>query len=142
MEDVNAQGVIKKTKRKVLLVLLITFLIFSVFIYWKFFSMQGVPKGELIRTVQSPDGKYELKTYFHDGGSLSSDAARGELVNKSSHRAKTIYWNYPDQDPHIEWINNHIVKIGDQTLDVSKNQVYDWRGKEKHSKELPKQFGE
>ena len=43
--------------------------------------MQGVPKGELIRTVKSPDGKYLIKTYFHNAGSLSADAVRGELVN-------------------------------------------------------------
>ena len=45
------------------------------------FSLQGVPKGELIRTVKSPDGKYLIKTYFHNAGSLSADAVRGELVN-------------------------------------------------------------
>ena len=104
------------------------------------FSLQGVPKGEFIRTVKSPDGKYLIKTYFHNAGSLSADAVRGELVNLDTDSEKNIYWNYPDTDPYIEWVNKNIVRIGDQTLDVSQKETYDWRDDDKHVKEMPKQF--
>ncbi|MGG3525918.1 hypothetical protein COM13_13480 [Bacillus pseudomycoides] len=138
MDDAKIQ--IKKTKRKVALVLFIALVMIIGFGYWKFFSLQGVPKGELIRTVKSPDGKHAIKTYFHNAGSLSADAVRGELVNLSSNSAKNIYWNYPDTDPHIEWIDKDRVRIGDQALDISKKETYDWRDDDKHIKKEPKQF--
>jgi len=138
VDDAKIQ--IKKTKRKVALVLFIALVMIIGFGYWKFFSLQGVPKGELIRTVKSPDGKHAIKTYFHNAGSLSADAVRGELVNLSSNSAKNVYWNYPDTDPHIEWIDKDRVRIGDQALDISKKETYDWRDDDKHIKEYPKQF--
>ncbi|EEM14779.1 MULTISPECIES: DUF5412 domain-containing protein [Bacillus] len=138
MNDAKIQ--IKKTKRKVALVLFIALVMIIGFGYWKFFSLQGVPKGELIRTVKSPDGKHAIKTYFHNAGSLSADAVRGELVNLSSNSAKNVYWNYPDTDPHIEWIDKDRVRIGDRALDISKKETYDWREDDKHIKEYPKQF--
>ncbi|PEP64326.1 MULTISPECIES: DUF5412 domain-containing protein [Bacillus] len=138
MNDAKIQ--IKKTKRKVALVLFIALVMIIGFGYWKFFSLQGVPKGELIRTVKSPDGKHAIKTYFHNAGSLSADAVRGELVNLSSNSTKNVYWNYPDTDPHIEWIDKDRVRIGDQALDISKKETYDWRDDDKHIKEYPKQF--
>lgn len=131
---------IKKTKRKVALVLFAALVIIIGFGYWKFFSLQGVPKGERIRTVQSPDGKHVIKTYFHDAGSLSADAVRGELVNLSSDSTKNIYWNYPDTDPYIQWMDKDRVRIGDQTLDISREETYDWREDDKHIKKEPKQF--
>jgi len=136
----DAKIQIKKTKRKVALVLFIALVMIIGFGYWKFFSLQGVPKGELIRTVKSPDGKHAIKTYFHNAGSLSADAVRGELVNLSSNSTKNVYWNYPDTDPHIEWIDKDRVRIGDQALDISKKETYDWRDDDKHIKEYPKQF--
>lgn len=142
MDTIDAENVIKETKRKVAIVLIAIVVILSGFIYWKFFSLQGVPKGKLIRVITSPDGQYEIKTYLDDTDSLSANAVRGELSKKNSNSTKTIYWNYPDEDPYIEWVNNRTVRIGNQTLDISKNQVYDWRDEEKHSKEKPKQFNE
>lgn len=138
MSDTKVQ--IKKSKRKVALVLFAALVIIIGFGYWEFFSLQGVPKGELIRTVKSPDGKHAIKTYFHNAGSLSADAVRGELVNLSSGSTKNIYWNYPDTDPYIEWIDKDRVRIGDQTLNISKKETYDWRDDDKHIKEYPKQF--
>jgi len=140
MDDVNTKGKIKKTKGKALIIIFSMLIIIIGFGYWKFFSLQGVPKGELIQTVKSPDGKYLIKTYFHNAGSLSADAVRGELVNLNTDSAENIYWNYPDADPYIEWLNKDSVRIGDQTLDISKKETYDWRDDDNHIKEMPKQF--
>ena len=93
MSIINTKGEIKKTKRKVLLTILTMLVSIIGFGYWKLFSLQ-YPKGELIRTVKSPDGKYLIKTYFHNAGSLSADAVRGELVNLDTDSEKNIYWNY------------------------------------------------
>lgn len=127
MKQEEIEKEIKKTKKKVLLVLLAIPIIIIVFIYWKFFSLQGIPHGELIRTVKSPDEKYIIKTYIHDGGSLSRDAVRGELIDSRNNSTKNIYWNYPDKDPAIEWLDKNKVKIGNQILDISKQETYDWR---------------
>ncbi|MFI8708350.1 DUF5412 domain-containing protein [Bacillus sp. NPDC077411] len=140
MDTKKAQREIKKTKRKVGIVLLSTLMIGAGFIYWKFFSLQGVPTGKLIRTVESPNGDYKIKTYVQDGGSLSADAVRGELVHLKTNSAKTIYWNYPDNDPTIEWIDETTVTIGNQTLHIPKQETYDWRDDKNYKREYPKQF--
>ncbi len=64
-----------KTKRKVLLTILTMLVIIIGFGYWKLLVCK-VFQRELIRTVKSPDGKYLIKTYFHNAGSLSADAVR------------------------------------------------------------------
>ncbi|PLR90688.1 hypothetical protein CTZ29_14135 [Bacillus halotolerans] len=48
-----------------------------------FFSLKNVPKGSLVQSVESPDGSYTLNTYVSKN-TLSSDAARGELVNEKT----------------------------------------------------------
>ncbi|MFP7416591.1 DUF5412 family protein [Priestia filamentosa] len=111
-------------------------------IYYKFFSLQGVSKGKLIRKVESPNGKYVVKTYFHYGGSLSLDAARGELINVQTNRKRNIYWNYPDADPYIFWIDKDTIKIGNQTLNVNKGETYDWRDDDEWERELPRQLSD
>ena len=88
--------------------------------------------------MKSPDGKYLIKTYFHNAGSLSADAV-SELVNLDTDSEK-IYIELSRYDPYIEWVNKNIVRIGDQTLDVSQKETYDWRDDDKHVKEMPKQF--
>lgn len=140
MNTKKAQKEIKKTKRKVGIVLLSMLIIGACFVYWKFFSLQGVPTGNLIRTIESPNGDYKLKTYVQDGGSLSANAVRGELIHIKTNSTKTIYWNYPDNDPLVEWIDKTTVKIGNQTLHIPKQETYDWRDDENYTREYPKQF--
>ena len=139
MSIINTKGKIKNKKKSINNY---TYYVSNYNWIWilEIFSLQGVPKGELIRTVKSPDGKYLIKTYFHNAGSLSADAVRGELVNLDTDSEKNIYWNYPDTDPYIQWVNKNIVRIGDQTLDISQKETYDWRDDGKHVKEMPKQF--
>ena len=118
-----------------LFILIVGFVIFHVF-----FSLQSVPQGELIRSIQSPDRNYVIKTYFHQGDSLSADAVRGELVDLKRQKKKNIYWNYYDEDPYVKWLNNSEVLIGNQTLNILKGEKYDWRNDKNWSRELPKQF--
>ena len=140
MNTKKAQKEIKKTKIKIGIVLLSTLVVGTIFVYWKFFSLQGVPTGKLIRTIESPNGDYKLKTYVQDGGSLSANAVRGELIHLKTSSTKTIYWNYPDNDPLVEWIDETTVKIGNQTLHIPKQETYDWRDDKSYTREYPKQF--
>ncbi len=92
-------------------------------------------KGELKRTYPSPDGEYTLKIYYVDREPFGSSAASGELVNQKMRTIKNIYWNYPDENPYVKWINNHTVIIGDKTLDVDKGDTYNCQEDQKKSTE-------
>ena len=143
LKCINMGGfILKKRLIKVGIIFLILMSSLTGCIYYKFFSLQGVPKGELIRKVESPNGEYVVKTYFHYGGSLSLDAARGELINVQTNRKRNIYWNYPDADPYIVWIDNDTIKIGNQTLNVNKGETYDWRDDDEWERELPRQLSD
>lgn len=87
------------------------------------FSLKNVPKGNIVQSVESPDGSYTLNIFVSQN-TLSSDAARGELVNEKTLVKKTIYWNYPDSSPAVKWINRNTVKIGNQTLHLDTDDTY------------------
>ena len=74
MSIINTKGEIKN-KRKVLLTIL-TMLVIIIDLDIGNFLVCKVFQKEFIRTVKSPDGKYLIKTYFHNAGSLSADAVR------------------------------------------------------------------
>jgi len=134
------------SKKKVLLYffssLFVLMLIVGFTIYRVFYSLQSVPQGELIKSIQSPDESYVFNTYIHHGDSLSADSVRGELVDLKKQKKKTIYWNYPDEDPYVKWLNNSEILIGNQTLNILKGQTYDWRDDHNWVREYPKQFNE
>ncbi|PGZ97799.1 hypothetical protein COE51_13110 [Bacillus pseudomycoides] len=130
MENKQAQKEIKKTKRKVAVVLLSMLIIGAGFVYWKFFSLQGVPKGELIQEVKSPNGTYTLNAYISNGGATTSFAVRGELIfnKRKIFKTKNIYWNYKEDQANIEWkgedtviINGHTLHVPDETYDFRKD---------------------
>ncbi|QKS06907.1 DUF5412 family protein [Bacillus halotolerans] len=127
-----------KTRSKVLLIIFSCLLFFGGAVYWMFFSLKNVPKGSLVQSVESPDGSYTLNTYISKN-TLSSDAARGELVNEKTLVKKTIYWNYPDSRLSVKWLNNNTVKIGSQTLHLDIDETYDWRKDDHWISEEPPQ---
>ncbi|MCP8968428.1 DUF5412 family protein [Ectobacillus ponti] len=119
---------IKKTKRKVGIVLLgITVSLVGV-LYWAFYSMYRLPTGEKIAEVKSPDGTYTLRAYLSNGGATTSYAIRGELVwnNRTYFKTKNVYWNYREENATIVWQDKDTVAINGHTLDMP-NEVYDFR---------------
>ena len=125
------ESTVKGAKRKkiVKISLIISFLFIGFVgygIYWAFFDMNRLPKGEYLTEETSPDGTYTLKTYI-SVTSLSSDAVRGELVfNKRNGKTKNIYWNYRESTAKIEWLDNKTVVINGHTLEVP-NEKFDFR---------------
>ena len=109
-------------------------------IYNTFYNLNSVPEGKLIRSIESPNKNYIINTYHHDAGALGDDAVRGELYETKRQERKNIYWNYPDLDPYLEWLNNSEVVIGNQTLNILKGETYDWRHDPDWKREIPKQF--
>ncbi|CAG9611270.1 hypothetical protein BACCIP111899_00442 [Bacillus rhizoplanae] len=128
MDTKKAQKEIKKTKRKVVVVLFSIFIIGASFVYWKFFSLQGVPKGELIQEVKSPNGTYTLNAYITNGGATTSFAVRGELIfnKRKIFKTKNIYWHYKEDQANIEWQSEDTVIINGHTLHVP-DETYDFR---------------
>jgi len=116
-----------KKKLLVIFIVLIFFLAYGV--YWAFFDMSRLPKGELIAEVQSPKGTYTVKAYVSDGGATTSYAIRGELdFNNSGEKSKNIYWNYRENEAIIQWVDDDTVVINGIELDVP-NERFDFRRK-------------
>lgn len=90
-------------------------------------SMDNLPKGELKKTVKSPNRKYEVRLYLCDGGATTDYAVRGEIIDeKKKQEPRTIYWNYHCEDFNATWIDNETVKINGKKLNIFKDK-YDWR---------------
>ncbi|MCG8396807.1 DUF5412 domain-containing protein [Bacillus atrophaeus] len=126
------------TRSKILLSFSVPLFMFTWLVHWKFFSLNGVPKGTLVQTAESPNGRYAVKI-FSSKNSLSADAARGELINNETLVKKTIYWNYPDSNPYVKWLDCRKVRIGNRTLHLDTDETYDWRRDESWVREPPKQ---
>ncbi len=119
--------ILKKTLRLGLIIFILLLVFISYGIYWAFYDMNRLPKGELITKVVSPKGEYTLEAYLVNGGSTVSYSIRGELkYNSINKNPKTIYWSYRESEAIVEWKDEDTVEINGHTLDVKK-EVYDWR---------------
>lgn len=127
----TAESTIKGAKRKkiVKIILIISFLFVGFIgygVYWAFFDMNRLPRGEYLTEESSPDGTYSLKAYL-SSPSLSSDAVRGELIfNERNGKTKNIYWNYRESTAKIKWLDNKTVVINGRSLEVP-NERFDFR---------------
>ena len=127
MSELTLKSVKRKKVVKISLVISLLFIGFAAYgVYWAFFDMNRLPTGEYLTEETSPDGTYTLKTYI-SVTSLSSNAVRGELVyNKRNGKTKNIYWNYPESNAKIEWLDQRTVVINGHTLEIPSGK-YDWR---------------
>ncbi|MCQ6281086.1 DUF5412 domain-containing protein [Bacillus sp. EB600] len=102
----------------------------SYHIYMTFFAgptLNYLPKGELIKSVDSPNKQYTLKAYVSSGGATTDFAIRGELnFNKDDKNPKNIYWNYHEETAKIKWVDNDTVVINGHKLDVP-DKTFDFR---------------
>lgn len=96
-------------------------------IYWFFFDMDRLPKGEYLTEETSPGGEYTVKAYVNDGGATTAHAIRGELIfREKGNKAKNIYWNYREESAELVWKDDHTIVINGHVLDVRKD-TYDFR---------------
>ncbi|WP_352926989.1 DUF5412 domain-containing protein [Peribacillus simplex] len=96
-------------------------------IYWAFFDMNRLPKGDLISTVTSPDETYTLKAYVSSGGATTDFSVLGEMnFNKEKRKPKNIYWNYHEEKANIKMVDNDTVIINGHQLEVP-SETYDFR---------------
>ncbi|MEK0317240.1 DUF5412 family protein [Cohnella sp. 56] len=90
-------------------------------------DINHLPKGTLIKEVQSPDKKHSIKIYLVNGGATVDFAVRGELIFNSKHKKKkNIYWVYHRDDAEVHWESNNIVNINGVKLKIP-DEVYDYR---------------
>lgn len=81
-----------------------------------------------IETSTSPDRTYTLEAYIVNGGATTDYSIKVYRLNDNIMSNKTLIYNkYHDYDAEINWINNDIVSINGVILDLSKNEIYDWR---------------
>ena len=119
-----------KVLRKLLTVMLIVAILLGLLVYRFFFSMSGLPQGELIDSVESPDGSRTLNVYVFRGNATVAEAIRCEVVlsDRIINRRRNIYWQYRQSEASIVWISDQKVSINGMLLDVEKD-TYDYRRK-------------
>ena len=86
----------------------------------------GLPQGEFMCGVESPNGEYTVNAYVCNGGATVAYAVRGEVVNNETGKKRNIYWDYKIKTAEIEWINNDVVSINGHVLNIHTDS-YDYR---------------
>ncbi|OAH53923.1 hypothetical protein AWH48_11690 [Domibacillus aminovorans] len=96
-------------------------------VYWAFFDMNRLPKGDLISEVNSPSRDYTIKAYNSSGGATTDFAVLGELnFNNENRKPKNIYWNYHEEEANIKWLDEDTVIINRHKLNVP-HETFDYR---------------
>ena len=65
---------------------LLVFLIMYVCLLIKGENLEGLPKGELVASTDSPNKRYTMNLYFIDGGPISANADRIEIVDNKNNK--------------------------------------------------------
>jgi hypothetical protein len=119
----------KKSILPILAVLALFVVVFVLFLLHGtglLFGLVGLPHGELLSEVASPNGDWTVSIYQTSGGATVDFAVRGELTNRAAHQKKNIYWAYHESTAVVIWQDDDTVLINDVVLDV-RTQTYDWR---------------
>lgn len=122
----------RKHKFKIVILIIIV----AIFAFYRaFFTMDGIKIDEkaLIKTVDSPNGKYKLEFFLKDDDPLSHAAVVGRIAGSK----KIIFFAYPcydvnvsftdDDNVVINWVEareNYSIKVN---LNLKKGETYDWR---------------
>lgn len=117
----------KRNKGFLIIIIGLIFLgIIGYAIYWAFYDMNRLPKGEYVTEETSPDGTYTLKAYRTNGGATTSYAIRGELVCNKKDKTKNIYWHDGEETANIKWTDQHTVIVNGHSLHVPTDK-FDYR---------------
>lgn len=92
-----------------------------------FFSMDALPKGELIYSLQSPDKSYTFNAYLCNGGATVDYSIRGEVVDNKTNEKKNIYWDYHVNMVKAKWKDDDTIIINEKEIEDVKNDIYDYR---------------
>lgn len=81
----------------------------------------GCGSKDLIETIKSPNGEYEIRTYLHNCGATCDFGVSADLCNKND-KCKEIYYCYHESESFVYWINNENVFINQKTLNIFKDK--------------------
>ena len=110
--------IMKIKKHKIGAIILVLVIVIISFMYYFSTSINYLPKGNYLYSVESPNKEFKLNAYIVNGGSLSGDAIRVELENSINNNTKNIYWKYPISNVDINWLDNSNVIINDIKLNI------------------------
>ena len=118
-------------KKVIILILsVVVLLIFVWIIFWlipalKLGTTQNNVSETLLESSVSPDGKYTLEAYKTEPGATVDFSIKVYIITKTD---KSLIYNvYHEYKVDIDWISDNQVSINSRTLDLSKNETYDWR---------------
>lgn len=87
---------------------------------------QSVPKGELIKSIESPSGRYIANAYHGQDNATVDFSVIVEIKDQQKKTKKNIYFEYHCEDADMIWLSDSRIKINGRTLDIHKD-VYDFR---------------
>lgn len=97
-------------------------------IYHFTWDTQSISKGEFIRKVNSPKGKYTVNIYNGTGGATVDDSVIVEVEQKLTKKKKNIYFEYHCKDVEVKWLTETYIQINGKKMNIHKD-VYDFRHK-------------
>ena len=116
----------KKTVILIVSVVFLALLSMGINFHLQLTDINRVPKGEFIRSEESPNGDYRLNLYLSNGGATVDYAIRGEAEIIKTGKKRNIYWEYPCKEAEVEWEDNETVVINGKRLNILTDK-YDWR---------------
>ncbi len=79
---------------------------------------------DLIETVKSPNGKYEIRTYLRNCGATVAFELIADLCDTSTDECKEIYYFYREKVSFVYWIDDENVSINNRTLNIFKDTYH------------------
>ncbi len=118
----------KKTITIFFVCMFILLILIGVGLNLKLLISQNNQQESLIAQSVSPNNKYKLEAYKTQPGATVDFSIKVYIINNGN---KTMIYNaYHEYNVDIKWIDNTRVNINGKQLDLSKNEVYDWRKNE------------
>lgn len=118
-----------KLLRKLLSIVIIAFFVLTMGIITIWIinasNFQKSSSEVLLMTSYSPDKKYKLLAYRTEPGATVDFSVKVYSVGNKRH--KLVYNCYHKSTVDITWVDNSTVIINGVTLNMDKNDVYDWR---------------
>lgn len=104
----------------------VSIIVIVLFVYYAFFDISHFVGQQEQYTVISPDGKYEVVIYMNNGGATTDYALLCTVRSLETKRERNIYWDYPFNNPEVEWLDNQTVVINGIEVNAFSG-IYDYR---------------
>ena len=107
----------KKTKiiigiiSSIVLIITTTIIIYYAYIILKFSNFGGDFIPKIVASTDSPNKRYTINLYFIDGGPISANADRIEIVDNKNNKKWNIYYEYKRNIKEYKWIDNERILI-------------------------------